>query len=147
MRRAKMCVNWYTLTFVNSMENQAASIDECVHLLGQDVLDLLSLRGVISKLSTNWRQLKQSLREKGLLRDNQSAVDWRGSTPPSQTVSTDTPSVDNLQESTPPAVSAENVSQLVVGLVYRDLPLQGSLLKQAPNQGMIFGDLPSDNRY
>jgi hypothetical protein len=85
-------------------------------LLGQDVLDLLSLRGVISKLSTNWRQLKQSLREEGLRRDDQSVVDWRGSTPPSQAVSVETISVDNLQGSTPPAVSTENVSQLVVDL-------------------------------
>jgi hypothetical protein len=44
-------------------------------LLEQDVLDLLSLRGLIVKLSTNWQQLKQSLREEALLKDDQSAVD------------------------------------------------------------------------
>ena len=82
------------------MEKQAASIDECVQLLEQDVLDLLSLRGVITKLSINWRELKLSLREKGLLRDNQSVVDLRGSTPPSQAASVD---MDNLQGLTPPA--------------------------------------------
>ena len=63
------------------------------------MLDLLSLRGVIIKLSTNWRQLKLSLREKGLLRDDQSVIDLRGSTPPSQAASIDT---DNLQGPTPP---------------------------------------------
>ena len=88
------------------MEKQAASIDECIQLLEQDVLDLLSLRGVITKLSTNWRELKLLLREKGLLRDNQSVVDLRGSTPPSQAASIDTLSVDNLQELTPPMVPA-----------------------------------------
>ena len=82
------------------MEKQADSIDECVQLLEQDVLDLLSLRGVITKLSTNWRELKLSLREKGLLRDNQSVVDLRGSTPPSQAAPMDT---DNLRGPTPPA--------------------------------------------
>ena len=95
------------------MEKQAASIDECVDLLEQDVLDLLSLRGVIKKLSTNWRQLKLSLRERGLLRDNQSVVDWRGTTPPSQSASIDT---DNLQEATPPSLSTDNAPQLVVDL-------------------------------
>ena len=99
-------------------EKQAASIDECVHLLDHDVLDLLILRGVITKLSTNWRQLKLSLREKGLLRDNKSVIDLRGSTPPSQAASINTQSVDNLQGSTPPAVSTENMphDQLVVDL-------------------------------
>ena len=56
------------------MEKQAAGIDECVDLLEQDVLDLLSLRGVITKLSTNWRELKLLLREKGLLRDTVNIV-------------------------------------------------------------------------
>ena len=86
------------------------SIDECVDLLEQDVLDLLCLRGVITKLSTNWRELKLSLREKGLLRDNQSVVDLRGSTPPSQAASIDK---DNLQGATPPA---ENTPQFAVDL-------------------------------
>ena len=63
------------------------------------MLDLLSLRGVITELSTNWRELKLSLREKGLLRDNQSVIDLRGSTPPSHAASIDT---DNLQGPTPP---------------------------------------------
>ena len=54
----------------------AASVDECVRWLEQDVLDLLSLKGVVIKLSTNWRELKQSLREKGIiLGDNQSVDD------------------------------------------------------------------------
>lgn len=43
------------------------SIDECVSWLNQQVLNLLSLRGVVATLSTNWEQLKLSLREKGLL--------------------------------------------------------------------------------
>lgn len=98
------------------MEKQAASIDECVALLEHDVLDLLSLRGVITKLSTNWRQLKLSLREKGLLRGNQSVIDLQGSTPPSQAASIDTLSVDNLQGATPPALCTENAPQVVVDL-------------------------------
>ena len=43
------------------------SIDECVSWLNQQVLDLLSLRSVVARLSTNWEQLKLSLTEKGLL--------------------------------------------------------------------------------
>jgi hypothetical protein len=79
-------------------------IDECDD---QSVLDLLSQRGVILELSTNWQQLKQLLREKGLLRDNQSVVQ----------------AVDNLQGSIPPAVSTENAPQLVVNLRGRAPPI------------------------
>ena len=43
------------------------SIDECVSWLNQQILDLLNLRGVVARLSTNWEQLKLSLTEKGLL--------------------------------------------------------------------------------
>ena len=98
------------------MEKQAACIDECVDLLEQDVLDLLSLRGVVTKLSTNWRELKLLLREKGLLRDNKSVVDLRGSAPPSQAASIDTLSVDNLLGATPPVISNENAPPLMVDL-------------------------------
>ena len=51
------------------------TIDECVSCLNQQVIDLLSLRDVITKLSTNWEQLKLSLREKGLLREKESSDD------------------------------------------------------------------------
>lgn len=64
------------------MEENVASIDECVCWLEQDVLDLLSLRRIVTKLSTNWQQLKLSLREKGLLRDTQFVDDLQGPTPP-----------------------------------------------------------------
>ena len=71
---------------------------------------MLDLRGVITRLSTNWRELKLSLKEKGLLRDNQSVIDLRGSTPPSQAASIDT---HNLQGPIPPA---ENTPQFVIDL-------------------------------
>ena len=51
------------------------TIDECVSCLNQQVIDLLSLRDVITKLSTNWELLKLSLREKGLLREKESSDD------------------------------------------------------------------------
>ena len=55
------------------MDDTVESIDECVSWLNQQVIDLLSLRGVITRLSTNWEQLKLSLRDKGLLRENESS--------------------------------------------------------------------------
>ena len=97
----------------------AAGIDECVHWLEQDVLDLLSLRGVVTKLSANWQQLKLSLREKGLLRDTQSLDDLQGPTSPavstgsSQAVLKDTQSVDDFHGPTPPTISAEADTQSV----------------------------------
>ena len=85
---------------------------------------IYGLRGVITKLSTNWRELKLLLREKGLLRDNQSVVDLRGSTPPSQAVS------DNLQGSTPPP------PQFVIDLQGltppADTQLEGDFQESAP---------------
>ena len=71
------------------MEESAASIDECVNWLEQQVLDLLNLRGIISKLSTNWGQLKLLLREKGLLKegDIQPEDDSQGPPPPGPAVS------------------------------------------------------------
>ena len=66
------------------MEENAASVDECVSWLQHQVLDLLSLRGVVTKLATNWEQLKLSLEEKGLLRGTaeQSVDDRQGPPPP-----------------------------------------------------------------
>ena len=99
------------------MEEKAGSIDVCVHWLEKDVLDLLRLRGVITKLSTNWKQLKQSLREKGLLRDTQSVDDFQGPTPPTvpaeytEAISRDHQSVDDLQGSTPSTVSVESINE------------------------------------
>ena len=97
------------------MEANAASVDECVCWLEQDVLDLLRLKGIVTNLSTNWRQLKLSLREKGiLLGDNQSVDDLQGSTPPA--ASTGSPQAVpqvNLQGSTPPSTSAEKDSQSI----------------------------------
>ena len=55
------------------MEDRVETIDECVSCLNQQVIDLLSLRDVITKLSTNWEQLKLSLREKGLQREKESS--------------------------------------------------------------------------
>ena len=63
------------------MDEKAASIDECVSWLQHQVLDLLSLRGVVTKLATNWEQLKLSLREEGLLKSTMD--DWQGPPPPS----------------------------------------------------------------
>lgn len=54
------------------MEESVQSIDECVSWLNQQMLNLLSLRGVVERLSTNWEQLKFSLTEKGLLGDFES---------------------------------------------------------------------------
>ena len=62
------------------MEENAASIDECVSWLQHQVIDLLSLRGVITKLATNWEQLKLSLEGKGLLINT--VDDWQGPPPP-----------------------------------------------------------------
>ena len=59
------------------MEDRIETIDECVSCLNQQVIDLLSLRDVITNLSTNWEQLKLSLREKGLLREKESSDDGR----------------------------------------------------------------------
>ena len=65
---AKLCV-----LDLCTMEENVDSIDECVSWLNKQVLDLLSLRGVITRLSTNWEQLKFSLREKGIIsEDNES---------------------------------------------------------------------------
>ena len=98
------------------MEANAASVDECVRWLEQDVLDLLRLKRIVTKLSTNWRQLKLSLREKGiLLGDNQSVDDLQGSTPPAASAGSPqaVPQV-NLQGSTPPPLtSAEKDSQSI----------------------------------
>ena len=63
------------------MDEKAASIDECVSWLQHQVLDLLSLRGVVTKLATNWEQLKLSLRKEGLLKSTMD--DWQGPPPPS----------------------------------------------------------------
>ena len=97
------------------MEANFASVDECVRWLEQDVLDLLRLKGIVTKLSTNWRQLKLSLREKGiLLGDNQSVDDLQGSTPPAASAgSPQAVSLVNLQGSTPPLTSAEKDSQSI----------------------------------
>ena len=54
------------------MDENVASIDECVSWLQQQVLDLLSLREVVTRLSTDWDQLKSSLRENGVLRGDES---------------------------------------------------------------------------
>ena len=98
------------------MEGNAASVDKCVRWLEQDVLDLLSLKGVVIKLSTNWRQLKLSLSEKGiLLGDNQSVDDLQGPPPPAASSGSPqaVPQVINLQGSTPPLTSAEKDSQAI----------------------------------
>ena len=98
------------------MEANAANVDECVRWLEQDVLDLLRLKGVVTILSTSWRQLKLSLREKGiLLGDDPSADDLQGSTPPGASAENAqaVPLIINLQGSTPPLTSAEKDSQSI----------------------------------
>ena len=54
------------------MEEAIESVDECVSWLSRPVIDLLTLRSVVTRLSTNWEQLKLSMRERGLLREGSS---------------------------------------------------------------------------
>lgn len=43
------------------------SVDECVSWLNRPVMDLIQLRSVVTRLATNWEQLKLLLRERGLV--------------------------------------------------------------------------------
>ena len=87
------------------MAANAASVDECVRWLKHDVLDLLRLKGIVTKLSTNWRQLKLSLREKGILLGDNLTNQWM--------ICRDLPLQLPLLEAL----------KLCLRLIYRDLPL------------------------